>query len=244
MRKDLSRGDTVDVLVHVADGVPPKRHRARVTEVLRQGVRVAFLDPGPHRMGERVVRDTQVELIKSANGKPLGQLKDAVPQDKLSTIVKKLEERKEGAMQMEEKKKTNGSEAEEHYIAEEDYEVIVVSRGEERSSQVTVGSWWAPKKSTRLATKGNEAPRAGDAFRVQELIPKLPMNEVRLARVFQKTLTVSTLMNNWDPVRLKPGRSVRTRTKAPAEKLRRPSRDRIAALEEKVERLMRELGLE
>lgn len=61
-RNDLNKGDEVDIVYHIADGVPPRRVRGRVKDVMRAAARVTGCSDGK---AERVVRFNQLERVGS-----------------------------------------------------------------------------------------------------------------------------------------------------------------------------------
>lgn len=67
-RNEINKGDEVYVVQHIADGVPPKRMRARVVVVMRKAAKVRFLDKDKAgRKGERTIRFSELERIPPAS---------------------------------------------------------------------------------------------------------------------------------------------------------------------------------
>ncbi len=239
---DIDRGDEVDVVVHVADGVPQRRIRARVTEVLRnQQYRVKYLHHGAGRQGERVVHRRSLERVNAKLGDTVVELRRPIavpPQRSTVALAREPDPIKTTTTET----TMNEDDREERYYAEGDYEIIELRRGEERASHLTVGSWWAPRPGSRPSRKDG-SKRPGDAYQVSELIPKLPMNEVRLARRLRKTLDVASLLGGWDPVKPKPGAVLQRRSVALEDRAPTSTRDRLTRLEEEVARIKSELGI-
>ncbi len=64
---ELSKGDEVYVVVHVADGAPQRRIKGRVKDVMRAAARITDLEDG---RGTRTVRFNQLEKVKPEPKEP------------------------------------------------------------------------------------------------------------------------------------------------------------------------------
>jgi hypothetical protein len=116
------------------------------------------------------------------------------------------------------------------YVPPGGFEFIESKRGQQRYELITLGSWWARKE------KQKDGGGWADAFRIEEIIPSLPMNRVRLSRVRAPSISVNALVNAWYPVKVMVQPS--TRDMAPAKK---PStRSTIEQLQAEVDTLRAE----
>ena len=109
------------------------------------------------------------------------------------------------------------------YVPDVGFDRIQTQRGESRHSHVTVGSWWAPKVSSK--------PKEMCAYRIENLIPSLPMNKVRISRNRVPEISINALINGWDPVTVDLSQ-VKERERAPRKKRADSLSERVARLEE------------
>lgn len=131
------------------------------------------------------------------------------------------------------------------YYLEGEYERVALKRGAERHAALVPGSWWAPRVSSE---RQDGTTRELKAWRVETILPQLPMNRVKLSRLEYPIVTVSTLLDTWDLVRPHANAEPHRRTREEGRK--EPTRDRVDRLEreisqlrQKVARLMLELGI-
>lgn len=86
-KHQLRKGDEVDVLVHIADGHPPKRKRARILQVMRNAAKVRYVDEIRAARGDPIVRFNQLELA------PKVTKRRAQPKKEKPTLTASIAER-------------------------------------------------------------------------------------------------------------------------------------------------------
>jgi len=119
------------------------------------------------------------------------------------------------------------------------FDIIEVKRGQQRYDRITIGSWWARKnKPGDVAELGEWS----DAYRIEEIVPSLPMNRVRLSRCTRTIITVNALVNAWFPVKPHKGVQPRERLKGRAPSKKAAERATVAELQQEVETLRAEFN--